>query len=70
MQVVIRTHFRYLLEKLDVLTAVRRMRKHLVWYSSGVPWSTEFRRQVSRVEDPEVVMQLVEQWFDTATANG
>ena len=64
---VIRTHFRYQLERLDALRAVHRMRKHLVWYSGGMPCGAEFRRQVFRVEDPQVVMQLVEQWFADLT---
>ncbi len=67
---VIRTHFRYQLERLDALRAVHRMRKHLVWYSGGMPCSTEFRRQVFRVEDPQVVMQLVDQWFADLTVTG
>ncbi|MEW6352538.1 MAG: tRNA dihydrouridine synthase DusB [Thermodesulfobacteriota bacterium] len=65
---VIGTHFRYQLEHVDPCRAVRRMRKHLVWYSNGLAGGTAFRRQVFREEDPDVVMQLVEQWFDHVTA--
>lgn len=65
---VIGTHFRYQLEAIDGLRAVRRMRKHLVWYSTGLSCGAEFRRQVFRVEDPEEVMQIVEKWFDRVTA--
>ncbi len=65
---VIRTHFRYQLEGLDAFRAVRRMRKHLVWYSNGLDRGAAFRRQVFRLEEPEVVMQLVEKWFDRVTA--
>ncbi len=64
---VIRTHFRYQLEEIESLRAVRRMRKHLVWYSNGLSCGAAFRRQVFRVEDPEEVMQLVEKWFDRMT---
>jgi tRNA-dihydrouridine synthase B len=65
---VIRTHFRYQLEAIGGLRAVRRMRKHLVWYSNGLSCGAEFRRQVFRVEEPEVVMRLVEEWFGRVTA--
>ena len=65
---VIRTHFRYQLEAIERLRAVRRMRKHLVWYSNGLSWGAAFRRQVFRVEEPEEVMQLVEKWFGRVTA--
>jgi len=65
---VVRTHFRYQLEWLDTLKAVRRMRKHLAWYSKGLSEGAEFRRRVFREEDPELVMQLVEEWFGGVTA--
>lgn len=65
---VIGTHFRYQLEALETLRAVRRMRKHLVWYSTGLSCGAEFRRQVFRVDEPEEVMQLVEKWFGAVTA--
>ncbi len=65
---VIRTHFRYQLEEIESLRAVRRMRKHLVWYSNGLSCGAAFRRQVFRVEEPEEVMQLVEKWFGRMTA--
>ena len=65
---VIRTHLRYQLEAIGGLRAVRRMRKHLVWYSNGLSCGAAFRRQVFRVEEPEEVMQLVEKWFGRMTA--
>ena len=65
---VICTHFRYQLEAFEQLRAVRRMRKHLVWYSNGLSCGAAFRRQVFQVEEPEAVMQLVEKWFDRVTA--
>ncbi len=63
---VIRIHFQYQMECFDFLTAVRRMRKHLAWYSRGLPDSTEFRRTVFREDDPQRVMELLEQWFGEA----
>jgi tRNA-dihydrouridine synthase B len=66
---VIRTHFSYQLQALDPFRAVRRMRKHLAWYSKGLRDGATFRRRVLRVEEPELVMQLVEEWFDNVTAH-
>lgn len=63
---VIRMHFQYQLEWLDFLTAVRCMRKHLAWYSRGLADSTEFRRTVFREDDPDRVMDLLDQWFGEA----
>jgi tRNA-dihydrouridine synthase B len=63
---VIRMHFQYQIECLGFLTAVRTMRKHLAWYSRGLPDSTEFRRTVFREDAPDRVMELLEQWFGDA----
>jgi tRNA-dihydrouridine synthase B len=65
---VVGEHFRRQLETTDGLRAVRRMRKHLVWYSNGLSCGAEFRRQVFRVDDPEEALRLVEQWFCGVTA--
>jgi tRNA-dihydrouridine synthase B len=65
---VIRRHFRYQLEALDTLRAIRRMRKHLAWYSKGLSDGAAFRRDVLQIEDPEGVMHLVEKWFQGVTA--
>lgn len=60
---VIREHFGYMLEWWGTLTAVRRMRKHLAWYSKGLAGGCEFRQNVFRLEDPERVMDYVEKFF-------
>jgi nifR3 family TIM-barrel protein len=64
---VIRDHYREQLARLDPLTAVRRMRKHLVWYSRGHPNATQFRIQVMRMEDPSEVLDVVNDFFGQAT---
>jgi len=63
---VIRDHFRFQMELWDVLYAVRRMRKHLAWYSRGFPNGTEFRRRVFREDDPTRVLNCVEEFFGRA----
>jgi tRNA-dihydrouridine synthase B len=60
---VIRKHFRYMLEWWDTLVAVRRMRKHLAWYSKGFSGGCEFREKVFRLEDPQRVMDCVDKFF-------
>lgn len=61
---VVRTHFDDQLKTNGTLTGVRRMRKHLVWYSRGLQRGAEFRRQVLTVEDPDRVLSLIDHWFD------
>jgi len=60
---VIREHYAYQLQWTDLLRGVRRMRKHLVWYSRGFPGAAGFRRTVLRMEDPVHVMESVEEFF-------
>jgi len=63
---VIREHFQFQLELWDVMNAVRRMRKHLAWYSKGFPRGSEFRQEVFRENDPAQVMNCVEKFFGKA----
>lgn len=63
---VIRDHFRLTLELWPALDGVRRMRKHLGWYSRGFTNATEFRQRVFREEDPVRVLAQVEKFFGTA----
>jgi tRNA-dihydrouridine synthase B len=63
---VVKEHFRYQLELRGVLTGVRRMRKHLVWYSRGLAASADFRKRMVRMDDPEEVLTAAERFFGDA----
>jgi tRNA-dihydrouridine synthase B len=63
---VIRDHFHYHLEWWNMETTVRRMRKHLGWYSKGFADGCEFRKMVFREDDPERVISSVEDFFGKA----
>ncbi|HMK37088.1 MAG TPA: tRNA dihydrouridine synthase DusB [Desulfomonilaceae bacterium] len=60
---VIREHFQYMLEWWGTIGAVRRMRKHLAWYSKGFAGGCEFRHTVFRLDDPEPVLDHVQKFF-------
>jgi len=60
---VIREHFGYMLEWWDGRTAVRRLQKHLAWYSKGFAEGSAFRRSVFALEDPGAVINLAETFF-------
>jgi nifR3 family TIM-barrel protein len=60
---VIDRHFRYQLQWVAPSVAVRRMRKHLVWYSAGFPEAARFRRQVLHLDDVTRVMEAVRNFF-------
>ena len=45
---------------------MRIARKHLGWYSAGMPGSAGFRAEVNRIADAEAVVALVHRFFDGA----
>ena len=44
-------------------TGLRLARKHIAWYSKGLPGSAEFRSEVNRVESPAEVVALIERYY-------
>jgi tRNA-dihydrouridine synthase B len=51
-------------------TGVRMARKHIGWYSKGLPGSAEFRSGVNRVGDADLVRQLVQGFYEPLIARG
>jgi tRNA-dihydrouridine synthase len=40
-------------------TAVREMRKHIAWYSAGMPHSARLRQKVNEIESMEELKEYV-----------
>ena len=40
---------------------IREMRKHMAWYTSGLPHSARFRRRLNEVEDLATLEALVKE---------
>ena len=58
---VVLEHYDAMLELYGTVTGVNMARKHLAWYTKGLPGSAAFRNQVNFIDDPaEVVRQLHE----------
>jgi len=56
---VLMEHYDAMLSHYGTMTGVRMARKHLGWYTKGLPGSAEFRNRVNFVDDAaEVVRQL------------
>jgi tRNA-dihydrouridine synthase B len=49
---------------------VRLSRKHVAWYSKGLPGSGEFRAEVNRCDTPEAVLELVHRFYDPLIDQG
>jgi tRNA-dihydrouridine synthase B len=45
-------------------TGVRMARKHVAWYSKGLPGSAEFRAEVNQLADAERVRGLIRRFYE------
>ena len=60
---VIKRHIELQLQYKGEFTGIREMRKHLAWYSAGLPGSASFRNAVNLMETKEALLAGVEQMF-------
>ena len=60
---IIRGHYEALLSLYGTHTGVRVARKHLGWYSKGLPNSAAFRREINRLDDPAAVLGTVARYY-------
>jgi tRNA-dihydrouridine synthase B len=61
---VLLEHYEALLLHYGTDAGVRMARKHLGWYSRGLPGSAEFRAAVMRLAEPAAVIRLVDAFYD------
>jgi tRNA-dihydrouridine synthase B len=66
---VIQRHLHYQLQWWGELSAIRKMRKHLAWYSRGFANGADFRQKVFRLESAEQVLNSVERFFGKVALN-
>jgi tRNA-dihydrouridine synthase B len=67
---VITTHYSSILQTFGGHAGVRLARKHVSWYSRGLPGSAEFRAAVNRVVDADAVLGLIGTFYDRLIAHG
>ncbi len=56
-------HYRAMLDHYGAVTGVKLARKHLGWYTKGLPGSAEFRNHVNFIDDPAQVLGEVERFY-------
>ena len=44
-------------------TGVNLARKHIGWYTKGLPGSAELRNSVNQQDDPAVVVQMLREFY-------
>lgn len=59
-------HYRMMLEHYGVHIGLRNARKHIAWYSKGLPASAEFRASINTMDDPENVIGTITSFYDSA----
>jgi len=60
---IILEHYEAMLEHYGVLPGLKIARKHLGWYSKGLPSSAEFRSRVLRAEVPQTVKAMLREYY-------
>lgn len=67
---IILEHYRAMLSQFGTNAGVRLARKHLSWYSRGLPGSAEFRASMNRQADADAVLRLLDMFYDPLIARG
>lgn len=60
---VVLEHYEAMLTHYGTQTGVNMARKHLAWYTKGLPGSAAFRNQVNFIDDPAEVVRQLHQFF-------
>ncbi|MEL0105861.1 MAG: tRNA dihydrouridine synthase DusB [Rhodospirillales bacterium] len=61
---ILLSHYEDILEHYGIDRGVRIARKHIGWYSKGLPGSAEFRSEVMRCADEARVKEMIMNFFD------
>ncbi len=67
---IIVEHYHRMLAQFGAGPGTRLARKHLSWYSRGLPGSAEFRATMNRLPDAESVLALLDRFYDPLIARG
>jgi tRNA-dihydrouridine synthase B len=63
-------HYDAILTHFGTEPGLRLARKHLSWYSRGLPGSAEFRATVTRLPAVDAVLALIDRFYDPLIAGG
>ena len=61
-------HYQAMLSQFGTGPGVRLARKHVSWYSRGLPGSAEFRATMNRLPDAISVLALIDRFYDPLIA--
>jgi tRNA-dihydrouridine synthase B len=67
---ILLTHYDLMLSHFGEIPGLRLARKHVAWYSRGLPGSADFRAQIMRAVDRATAMGLIHAFLDPLIARG
>ena len=67
---VMLAHYDAMLSLYGTQNGVQISRKHIGWYTTGLPFSAEFRHRVNQEMDPEIVKQRTTEFFNDLMEKG
>jgi tRNA-dihydrouridine synthase B len=67
---ILTSHYHAILQRFGEHAGVRLARKHVSWYSRGLPGSAEFRAAMNRLPDAASVLRLIDAFYDRLIARG
>ena len=56
-------HYEDLLAHHDIERGVRIARKHIGWYSRGLPGSAEFRSRINAIDDARLARNMISEFY-------
>lgn len=65
---LIRRHYEEMLHHYGRDTGLKIARKHIGWYTKGLPASAELRHKINQIGEPEKVVELLDQFYDPLVA--
>jgi len=65
---IIAYHFSLLREDYGDEGAIRKIRRHVAWYTKGLPFSNSFRSRLFEIRDKEALFGAIRSYFDPSTA--
>ena len=60
---IIHAHYESMLSHYGIASGLRIARKHVGWYSKGLPGSAEFRAGFNRIDDPVVAKAAIDDFY-------
>ncbi len=67
---ILLAHYRDMLAHHGSQTGVRLARKHVAWYSKGLPGSAEFRSKINQADSPAAVEALIHAFYEPLLDRG